>query len=148
MTARRSITRQKRRPGGAWPRHWWRDRQGATAVEFAFIIPVVLLVFAGIIQLGSIFFLQNHMTNVAREAARRYVVGELDESAAETWADGELPNWGVTYTVDLTPPDPGDPADRDVLMTISVPMSDAAMVDILGLFQTGTLQASVTMREE
>lgn len=148
MTAARTGTRGARRFGPASLRRWRRDQRGASAVEFAFVIPVVVLVFAGIIQFGALFFLQNHMTNVAREASRRYAVGELTKTGAETWAKNNLLGWGITYTVDLIPPDPSNPNDRDVTMDISAPMSQAAMFDILGLFQTGTLQTSVTMRQE
>ncbi len=59
----KAITRATRAKG---PRALWRDRDGAAAVEFAFILPILLLLFSGIVQFGSIMFLENHMTNVAR----------------------------------------------------------------------------------
>ncbi len=45
-------------------------------------------------------------------------------------------------------PDPDDPNDTDVDVQISLPMSQAALIDVLGLFQSGTLTAAVTVREE
>jgi Flp pilus assembly protein TadG len=115
------------------------------AIEFAIAIPFVLLLLAGIIQFGFVLFLQSHVANVARETARHVAVGEFDQTEAEQFAQDRLLNWGVTYTVAVTIPDPGD---TDVVVQISLPMSQAALIDLLGLFQSGTLAATVTAREE
>ncbi len=125
----------------------WRDRDGAAAVEFAFIVPILLLLFSGIVQFGSIMFLENHMTSVARETSRRVAVGELAEADAESSAQQALVNWGVTYDVDVDLVDVGG-GNQDIVVTISLPMSEAALMDVLGVFQSGNLTAVVTMRQE
>ena len=124
-------------------RSCWRSERGVAAVEFALAIPFVLLVLSGIIQFGFVLFLQSHVADVARETARRVAVGEFEQAEAEQFAQDSLLNWGVTYTVAVTFPDPDD-----VDVQISLPMSQAAMIDLLGLFQSGTLTATVTAREE
>lgn len=124
------------------------DERGVTAVELAFVLPVLVLMLSGIIQFGALMFLQNHMTNVARDTARRLAVGELTKTEAETTAQDSLVNWGISYTVVVTEPDPSDPNDKDIVVDISAPMREAAIVDVLGLFQDGTLQTQVTMRKE
>ena len=126
-------------------RSCWHSERGVAAVEFAIAIPFVLLVLAGIIQFGFVLFLQSHVADVARETARRVAVGEFEQTEAEQFAQDRLLNWGVTYTVAVTTPDPGD---TDVVVQISLPMSQAALIDLLGLFQSGTLAATVTAREE
>jgi hypothetical protein len=125
----------------------WRDRDGAAAVEFAFILPILLLLFSGIVQFGSIMFLENHMTNVARETSRRVAVGELAQDDAKKSAQQALINWGVTYEVLITPSSAGGGND-DITVAISLPMADAALMDVLGVFQSGNLIATVTMRQE
>ncbi len=125
----------------------WRDRDGAAAVEFAFIVPILLLLFSGIVQFGSIMFLENHMTNVARETTRRVAVGELNETDAESSAQQALVNWGVTYDVSVATIDVGG-GNQDIAVTISLPMREAALMDVLGVFQSGNLSAAVTMRQE
>ena len=85
----------------------WRDRDGAAAVEFAFILPILLLLFSGIVQFGSIMFLENHMTNVARETSRRVAVGELAQADAEGSVQQALVNWGVNYEVTAATVDMG-----------------------------------------
>ncbi len=124
-------------------RSCWRSERGVAAVEFALAIPFVLLVLSGIIQFGFVLFLQSHVADVARETARRVAVGEFEQTEAEQFAQDSLLNWGVTYTVAVTFPDPDD-----VDVQISLPMSQAALIDLLGLFQSGTLTAAVTAREE
>ncbi len=125
----------------------WRDRDGAAAVEFAFILPILLLLFSGIVQFGSIMFLENHMTNVARETSRRVAVGELAQADASSSAQQALVNWGVTYDVSVTSVDVGG-GNQDIAVAISLPMAEAALMDVLGVFQSGNLAAAVTMRRE
>ena len=125
----------------------WRDRDGAAAVEFAFILPILLLLFSGIVQFGSIMFLENHMTNVARETSRRVAVGELAQADAAGSAQQALVNWGVTYDVSVATIDVGG-GNQDITVTISLPMAEAALMDVLGVFQSGNLTAAVTMRQE
>ncbi len=123
-------------------RSCWRSERGVAAIEFAIVVPFVLLVLAGIIQFGFVLFLQSHVSDVARETARRVAVGEFEQAEAEQFAQNSLLNWGVTYTVAVTTPDP------DVVVQISLPMSQAALIDLLGVFQSGTLSATVTARGE
>ncbi|MCG8354378.1 MAG: pilus assembly protein [Kiloniellales bacterium] len=135
------------RPRGRW-RRLLRSERGSSAVEFAFVIPVLIAILGGIIQFGAIFFLQNNMASVARDAARRFAVGEMTEAEAETYAQNQLVNWGVTFSVDASPPDPSDPTDTDVSVVITVPLADAAIVDLGGFFGTGNLAAQAVMRQE
>jgi Flp pilus assembly protein TadG len=125
----------------------WRDRDGVAAVEFAFILPILLLLFSGIVQFGSVMFLENHMTNVARETSRRIAVGELAQADAADSVRQALVNWGVTYDVDVASVDVGG-GNQDITVTISLPMREAALLDVLGVFQSGNLTAAVTMRQE
>jgi Flp pilus assembly pilin Flp len=126
----------------------WRDRDGVSAVEFAFVLPIIVLLLGGIFQFGFALFMQGHMSEVAREVSRRVAVGELSQSEAVSYAQGSLINPGVVYDVVVTLPDPNDPADRDVQVSISAPLKDISPIDILGLFQSDDLSTSVTRRIE
>ena len=128
---------------------WRRSESGAAAVEFAFVLPVLMMVTAGIIQFGAIFFLQNNMANAAREAARALAVRSIETKAeSQNLVEQKLVNWGVTFSIDTTLPDPDDPADTDFTVVITAPLSEASIFDILGVFEGGTLRASASMREE
>ncbi len=116
--------------------------RGASVVEFALVTPFLVLMFTGIIQFGAMFFLQNHMTLVARNTVRNVAVGEMSTKSAKTFAEGKLLNWPGTFTVGITE------SGADVSVAITIPMEDAAIIDFLGLFKGKTLRASVVMRKE
>lgn len=47
-----------------------RSRRGQSLVEFAIVLPVLLLVIGGLVQLGALFWAQNTITQVARDTGR------------------------------------------------------------------------------
>lgn len=150
-----AIGQDQRRARRLWhrarrgARNWGESQGGATAVEFAFVAPVLIMIVTGIIQFGAIFFLQGNMANAAREAARALAVGSIASSSeTETFVDQKLINWGVTFNVAASFPDPDDPADTDYTVVITAPLSEAAIFDYLGVFEGGTLRASASMRGE
>jgi Flp pilus assembly protein TadG len=49
----------------------WQERKGTAAVEFAFLLPVFLLMLLGIIEFGRLLWTQSSLQN-AVEAAARY----------------------------------------------------------------------------
>ena len=125
-----------------------RDEAGVAAIEFAFIMPVLVFMLTGIMQFGILMFTQNQMTNVARETTRRIAVGELTAAAAQQYARDSLVFPTANFTIAITEPDPANPNDKDIIVDIRVPFSEVSLVDILGLFQSGTLRTIVTMRQE
>jgi Flp pilus assembly pilin Flp len=54
---------------------WGRQQDGAAAVEFALLLPLLVLLLFGFIQFGTAFNTRIQATNAAREAARAAVVG-------------------------------------------------------------------------
>ena len=126
-----------------------RARSGAAALEFALVVPVLLTLLFAIIQFGSVVFVQNNMVNAAREGARRIAAADATADEATTVMQGLLANWNLTFTYDVVMPNPANPTDRDIVVTINVPASDARIVSYPpGLFGSGTLSAQVTMRQE
>ena len=126
-----------------------RDRRGVSAVEFALITPILVLIIAGIIDGGALFYLQNNMATVARDTVRRLSVGELtNASDAQAFAGSHVLNWGATFTINVTEPDPDDVNDTDYVVEITVPIDDAALMDPFNFFNSGTLRAQAVMRQE
>ena len=125
-----------------------RNREGASAVEFAFVLPIVVVLLSGIFQFGFALFMQGHIAEVARETSRNVAVGEFTQSEAISFAQSSLINPGVTYDIAVTLPDPNDPNDRDVQVFISAPLQDLSPIDILGLFHDKDLTVSVRRRME
>lgn len=127
-------------------RVWSRSDGGTTAAEFAFILPVLVMIVAGIIQFGAIFYLHYNMANAAHEAARALAAGAIATKAESTQlVERNLINWGVTFTVNTTLPDPRDPATNNFTVVVTAPLSEAAVVDYLGVFKGGTLRAAASI---
>ena len=58
-----------------------RSQAGAELVEFALVLPILLLVFAGIVDFGLLLQRQQVVTNAAREGARLAVLSGLSRMA-------------------------------------------------------------------
>ena len=128
-----------------------RCRRGAAAVEMALVLPTFIAVIAGIIQYGSIISTEHLMVTAAREAARSYAVGASSAGQAQSIAQSRLASTGLTYTVTVTTAT-GANGD-EVTVSITVPMADAAIIDVIGsiyagLGMSGTISATATMRVE
>ena len=54
-----------------------RTERGASAVEFAIVLPVLFLLIAAIVDFGRAYFYQIQLANSAREGARAAAVGTL-----------------------------------------------------------------------
>lgn len=122
---------------------------GAAAVEFALILPLLLLFLFGVVQFGFLFSVYNTMVHAAREGARGMAVEQLDEVAGENLTRARLTAYGgLPFTVVTDAPDPSVPTDLDVSVAVSVPMADAMFVDVLGLAGGQNISTQVVMRRE
>ena len=110
-------------------RRVWRDQRGQSLVERALVLPLLLLLLAGIVDLGRAFYSHIAITNAAREGARRAsryprpvdgtgyafvkqavldecqaagIVLTMDDVAITTGAGGTEPGFPITVTVDYT----------------------------------------------
>jgi Flp pilus assembly protein TadG len=91
-------------PGGSRSRD---DDEGAAAVEFALVVPVLLLVVFGIITFGIIFAQQLALGNAARQGARFGAVG------SHTCADIEAETKSNVTTLGMLPDDVTITVTRD-----------------------------------
>ncbi len=149
-TARKAYRRQSETPRLFSRRGLYRNTHGIAAIEFAFTVPVLVLILVGIVQVASAFFTLNQMNWVAREAARGLAVGDLvDVAAAEAFVDSHLISWAAaSSTVSVVTPDPNDPNDTDYRVQISVPLEDAALMDPAGYLAGKSVSAYSVMRDE
>jgi Flp pilus assembly protein TadG len=98
--------------------------RGAAAVEFALVLPVLIVLILGIVEFGRVYNVQISITNAAREGARTMAIenspadaqtaailaapsvnpaiseGDVDVSPADCEA-GETATVTITYTVEL-----------------------------------------------
>jgi Flp pilus assembly protein TadG len=135
--------------------------RGSVLVEFALVVPILLVIFAGIVDFGLMMQRREVVTNAAREGARIAVLPGYATADVEARVNAYL-NDGITA---------GASANATTTVTaVSIPMGvgpniDALQVDvalasrytilgpIMGLiggsdFGTITLRARSTMRQE
>ena len=80
-----------------------RGERGVAAVEAALVLPVLLLLIMGIIDLGRAFAAKQEVTHAAREAVRVYAVTQNPEEAAQAFAAGTA---GLSCTPPTISPEP------------------------------------------
>jgi len=125
---------------------FWQDQGGASAVEFALIAPLLFTLLLGIIQYGSLFLIENRMTDTARDTARRLAVGDIaDESDAEAYAVAQLADMSPRFKATASLP---HAPDHDVSVVITVPKADVAWVNMVGFGMDGNLTAQFHMLKE
>ena len=122
-----------------------KDEKGQNVVEFALVVPLLLLLVIGIAEFGRAWMTRNIMTGAAREAVRMYAVKD-DIAAADARADNVLSSGGLDLTKrTITPGNSGDA----VSYTISYDFPVVIAGFIPGL-NSSTIQlvSTTTMRRE
>jgi len=61
----------------------WRDR-GAAAVEFALVMPLLVMILLGIMEFGYAFFIQASVAGAARAGVRSYAINWSTANAQDT----------------------------------------------------------------
>lgn len=70
-----------------WFHKFKRRQHGQSLVEFALVMPILILILFGILEFGRIFFSYIVITNAAREGARAGAVGKPDTEVITTVFD-------------------------------------------------------------
>lgn len=116
-----------------------RGDSGASALEFALVAPVLLLLVLGLIEFGFMFQTQLALTHAAREGARIAAVGQFDPAVVISRA------YPVTPTI-ATAPSPPSAAPTGSPITVTLTYDyDWQVLPVPG---TVTLEGEATMRRE
>ncbi len=96
-----------------------RCQKGVAAVEFAIILPVLMLIIFGIIEFGLLMYDKQVITNASREGARAGIVvgvSRVDDDGILEMMDRYIANhlitFGATPSLDITI-EPVDRTDMD-----------------------------------
>ena len=143
----------------------WKSRKsqrGAAAVEFAIVLPVLMLMLVGIVDFGLVMGAQSQLSNAAREGGRAGALTGLKsdaETAART-AISDMPgftNPGAVVEVNCAPPPPsvascpmdGTTSDTGNMVTVKITYVHTWLSPVmLGFLPTITLQGQSMMRIE
>jgi Flp pilus assembly protein TadG len=133
-----------------------KEQKGASAIEFAIVLPLFLVLVFGIIEFGVIMYDKAVITNASREGARFGILfDEPVNSDAEILSkvNTHLNNGGLLITLGGTANTPSVTVDRTALPLLSVSVAynyDFLIVPnfVPGIPQTLSLSATTTMRME
>jgi Flp pilus assembly protein TadG len=62
-------------------RRGWGDDRGAAAVEFALVLPILVIILFGVIEFGGVYNAQLMLTGAAREGAREMAIAGVAAEA-------------------------------------------------------------------
>ncbi|MBO1031716.1 pilus assembly protein [Tessaracoccus sp. SD287] len=119
-----------------------RDERGAQAVEFALVLPVLLLLLLGIMEFGSLYSKQMMITEAARAAARSMALFNVPDKA-QTAAKDAAPRLTLTNAeIKISPTSCPPTGDTDVVVTITrtTPMLTGLFGNSITITGTGVMR--------
>lgn len=122
---------------------------GASAVEFALIVPVFITMVMGCIEFSLIFFTYNAAGHAAWDVTRQLALNEITSSQASATALAELPVWVRSNTTVTSSSSSTDPNTNRFTVVVSFPASAATPTNVLSwAYGTINIRASSTMQQE
>ena len=96
---------------------------GAAAVEFALVVPLLLMLLFALMDMGWVFNQQLSVTAAAREGAR-YMAIHHNEAGAQTEAESRMLSMvpSASFSYDAVCSDSIE--DEDFQVTVSIPLTD------------------------
>ena len=137
----------------------WSANDGAALIEFAIVLPLMLLVLFGTIDFGLLFQRYQVVTNAAREGARIAVLPDYSDADAEARVTEFLTAGGLNEVLLSAPTPvrtcealPSGPSINVVSVTVEYPYTYSAIGAFASYFGTGFsrtgLRATAKMRSE
>ena len=116
-----------------------RRESGAALVEFAIVLPLLMLILFSILSWGYSLTLLDAMYDAARQTARQVSVGEITTAQAQTVTRADLSDWPNTFNVTAS----------EVGNDVSVQVTTSNFFQIMAFIPAlPPLIAEVTMRKE
>ena len=115
-----------------------RKAKGQSLVEFALVIPILLLVIFGLFDLGYAVFIKNMISNAAREGARTGIIFTKTDADISARVNAAAP--GLNLTPTITPP---YPRQFNEPITVTVTYTYVPLTPVIGGI-TGSVPLSST----
>ena len=135
-------------------------QRGASAVEFAIVLPLLLLFIFGIIEFGILFYNKAVITNASREGARTAILYDMEgetpiyKTAADVqnvvlnYCSNFLINFSGSKTPSVDTTDPvvsGTPPARYRTVTVTLDYNFFVLPDILNGLFGGTMEDGIPL---
>lgn len=140
------------------------SQNGQAIIEFALVLPILLLILGGIIEFGILFYNKQVITNASREAARAGIIYLVDkttgnkiipdiEGIARDYCQDRLITFGAPTLPVVTPATPAGlsfPSDLTVQVTYQYSFILSRAMNLFGanVGPTLNLGARTVMRME
>jgi Flp pilus assembly protein TadG len=123
-----------------------RRQNGQDVVEFAVILPLLLIILLGIMEFGIIIFSYNTIASAAREGARVSVISDATEDDIVEAVINLAP--GLALTRDNITITPGGANSTQVQVQYDLPLISGPIIEALGGNPVVRLQSTATMIRE
>lgn len=127
------------------------NQRGTSAVEFAIVLPLLVVFVFGIIEFGLVFYDKSMVTNASREAARAGIVyrdppltvAEI-QSVVDSYCGGRLVSFGSGPSPTTTVPS-GECADHgdELVVNVAYQYDFLLIPDFLTAFFSGGIPGSI-----
>ena len=128
-----------------------KSERGATAVEFALLLPVLATLTFGMIDFGRMLWFQEVLVNATRTGARQGTLfnsgngqSQIQGFVAQGLTNGGVPTAGLNVTVNGIGTGQGNP----LTVTSTIPWQFIVVDSLIPAISTSQLQASVVMMNE
>jgi Flp pilus assembly protein TadG len=127
---------------------------GVVTVEFVILFPLFMLILAGIVEFGHLFYVRHTLTNASREGARAAVIyqvvsnrSDAAKTTAQTAVDKYLGDtkFSGAYTVTTTA---GSASGNLVTVTINAPGTLMVLDKLVPALKDFSVTAETTMKME
>jgi len=128
-----------------------RSESGASAVEFALLLPILMMILFGIIEFGMALYRQAILTNASREGARLGIVqsipaigtGQINVAIDNYLTAAGIPAANVTRNIVA-----GGITGSPVQVTLTLPYTYSVLPGLTSIAPTINLTAQTVMRHE
>ena len=120
-----------------------RREEGASLVEFALLMPLLILLVLGIVELGFVLGQNNEVRHAAHEGARLAAVNDANLGDTTCSSIG----LGSDVTIDFTDASPAEIGEQ-ASVTVSLPVSSLSGLSLIEVFLPNTLSTTADFRLE
>jgi len=127
------------------------NEKASSTVEFALVLPIMLLILMGTVEFGRIMSVSQMLNSAAREGARAATLPGASNITVQDRVNQELASAGLPNgIIELTPSDVTTANRNDpVTVRVTLPYSDIAwMPGFIPAFNGISLEGIVVMRKE
>jgi Flp pilus assembly protein TadG len=125
------------------------DQRGASAVEFAFVAPVLIALAFGGIEFGSIFYTYASAEFATNDVARQLATNRINQSQAKAAIPPRLPTWAQTAATVAVSASSATPTSNFYTVTTSVPLVNATpSIFFKSIYGTRKISVTAVMQQE